>query len=139
MNTIILATDGSSHSDAAARYLVEGPLLNRDFTVHILHCEPDVTGDVKTFIGQADIDAWHHEESDRAMRSAVDILAAGNVAFECHELTGHAAEKIVEYAAKVNAAVIVMGSHHRSQLLDAVLRSTCGRIVQNAPCPVLLI
>jgi nucleotide-binding universal stress UspA family protein len=139
MNTILLATDGSSYSDAAARYLVGSSLLNRDFIVHVVHCEPDVTGDVQAFIGKAEIDAWHHEESGKAMKSAVDILTAGNVAFECHELTGHAAEKIVEYASKVEAAAIVMGSHHRGQLLDAVLRSVCGRIVQNAPCPVLLI
>lgn len=139
MNTIILATDGSSYSDAAARYLVGSPLLNRDFIVHVVHCEPDVTGDVQAFIGKADIDAWHHEESGKAMKSVVDILTAGNVAFERHELTGHAAEKIVEYAAKSGAAAIVMGSHHRGQFLDAVLRSVCGRIVATAPCPVLLI
>jgi nucleotide-binding universal stress UspA family protein len=39
----------------------------------------------------------------------------------------------------VNAAAIVMGSHRRAPVLDAVLRSVCGRIVANAPCPVLLI
>ncbi|MGE8612997.1 MAG: universal stress protein [Achromobacter veterisilvae] len=139
MNTIILATDGSSYSDAAARYLVGSPLLDRNFIVHVVHCEPDVTGDVQAFIGKAGIDAWHHEESGKAMKSAVDILAEGNVAFECHEFTGHAAEKIIDYAAKVNAAAIVMGSHRRAPVLDAVLRSVCGRIVANAPCPVLLI
>ncbi|MDT4827000.1 universal stress protein [Achromobacter agilis] len=139
MNTIIFATDGSSYSDAAARYLVGSSLLNRDFIVHVVHCEPDVTGEVQAFIGKAGIDAWHHEESGKAMKSAVDILTEGGVAFECHELTGHAAEKIIEYAGKVDAAAIVMGSHHRGQFVDAVLRSVCGRIVANAPCPVLLI
>ncbi|MGB3432820.1 universal stress protein [Achromobacter sp.] len=139
MNTIILATDGSSHSDAAARYLVESPLLNRNFTVHVLHCEADVTGDVKTFIGQADIDAWHHEESGKAMKSVIDILSAGNVSFERHELTGHTPDKIVAHAIKVGASVIVMGSHHRAPFLDALLGSVCARVVAHAPCPVLLV
>ncbi len=139
MNTIILATDGSSYSDAAARYLVGSSLLNRDFTVHVVHCASDVTGDVQAFVGKAEIDAWHHEESGKAMRSVVEILTAGKVAFECHELTGHAAEKIIEYAVKSRAEAIVMGSHHRGQLLDAVLRSVCGRIIADAPCPVLLV
>lgn len=139
MNTIILATDGSGHSDAAARYLVEGALLNRDFTVHVLHCEPDVTGDVKAFIGQADIDAWHHEESGKAMQSVVDILREGNIGFECHELTGHTPDKIVAHAVKVGAAAIVMGSHHRAPFLDALLGSVCARVIAHAPCPVLLV
>ncbi len=139
MNTIILATDGSSHSDDAARYLAGGPLLNRDFLVHVVHCEPDVTGEVKAFIGQADIDAWHHEESGKAMQSVVDILRAGKVGFECHELTGHTPDKIVEHAARVGAAAIVMGSHHRGPFLDALLGSVCARVVAQAPCPVLLV
>ena len=77
MNTIILATDGSTHSDEAARYLVASPLLSRDFVVHVVHCEPQVSGDVESFIGKAEIEAWHHEESGKAMRSVIDILRRG--------------------------------------------------------------
>jgi len=109
MNTIILATDGSLHSDAAARFLVESPLLNRDFVVHVVHCEPDVAGDVKSFIGKADIDAWHHEESGKAMQSVVD------------------------------AGAIVIGSHHHSPLINAIRGSVSGRILAHSPCPVMLV
>ncbi|EHK64112.1 universal stress protein [Achromobacter arsenitoxydans] len=139
MNTIILATDGSEHSDKAARYLVESPLLNRDFVVHVVHCEPDVGGDVKSFIGKADIDAWHHEESGKAMKSVVDILSAGSVGHECHELVGFTPEKIVEYAKQSGAAAIVMGSHHHSALLNLIRGSVSGRIMAHSPCPVLLV
>ncbi|MEN4921007.1 universal stress protein [Achromobacter spanius] len=139
MNTIILATDGSEYSDKAARYLVESPLLNRDFVVHVVHCEPDVGGDVKSFIGKADIDAWHHEESGKAMKSVVDILSAGAVGHECHELVGFTPEKIVEYAKQSGAAAIVIGSHHHSVLLNAIRGSVSGRIMAHSPCPVLLV
>ncbi len=139
MNTIILATDGSEYSDAAARFLVASPLLNRDFVVHVVHCEPDVAGDVKSFIGKADIDAWHHEESGKAMRSVVDILSAGNVGHECHELVGFTPEKIVEYAKKIDAGAIVIGSHHHSPLWNVIRGSVSGRILAHAPCPVMLI
>lgn len=139
MNTIILATDGSEYSNKAARYLVESPLLNRDFVVHVVHCEPDVGGDVKSFIGKTDIDAWHHEESGKAMKSVVDILTAGNVGFECHELVGFTPEKIVEYAKQAGASAIVIGSHHHSPLLNAIRGSVSGRILAHSPCPVLLV
>lgn len=139
MNTIILATDGSTYSDEAARYLVASPLLNRDFVVHVVHCEPDVSGDVQSFIGKAEIDAWHHEESGKAMRSVVDILRGGNVNYECHELTGFTPGKIVTYAESVNAACIVLGSHHRSPLVNALMGSVSGRILAHAPCPVLVV
>lgn len=139
MNTIILATDGSAYSDAAARYLVGNSLLNRDFIVHVVHCEPDVSGDVQSFIGKADIDAWHHEESGRAMKSVVNILQEGNVGFECHELIGFTPQKIAEYAKKSGASAIVIGSHHHSPLLNALRGSVSGRILEHSPCPVLLV
>lgn len=139
MNTIILATDGSEHSDAAARYLVDSPLLMRDFVVHVVHCEPDVGGDVKSFIGKADIDAWHHEESGKAMKSVVDILRGGNIGYECHELVGFTPDKIIEYAKKAGAAAIVIGSHHHSPLLNVIRGSVSGRILAHSPCPVLLV
>lgn len=139
MNTIILATDGSTHSDEAARYLVASPLLNRDFVVHVVHCEPQIREDVTAFFDKGEIDAWHHEQSDKAMRSTIEILRNGNINFECHELTGHTPGKIVEYAAHVQASAIVLGSHHRSPLINAVLGSVSGRILAHAPCPVLVV
>ena len=77
MNNIVLATDGSARSDAAARYLVESPLLNRDFTVHVVHCEPSVSGDVQTFVNHDDIEAWHREQNEKAMISVTNILRQG--------------------------------------------------------------
>ncbi len=139
MNTIVLTTDGSESSDAAARYLVENSLLNRDLMVHVVHCEPNVTGDVRAFVKKADIDAWHHAESKKAMQSVADILRAGNLAFECHELTGFTPERIVEYASEIGAAAIVMGSHHRNPFLSAIIGSVSGRVLAHSPCPVLLI
>lgn len=139
MNNIVLATDGSTYSDAAARYLVDNPLLNRDFTVHVVHCEPGVTGDVRSFVNHDEIAAWHHENSEKAMQSAIAILREGKVAVESHEFVGFAPERIVEYADTVKAAAIVMGSHHRGPFLDAIVGSVSGRVLAHAHCPVLLI
>ncbi|MFF7056660.1 universal stress protein [Achromobacter spanius] len=139
MNTIILATDGSTYSDEAARYLVATPLLNRDFIVHVVHCEPEVRGDVVSFIGKDEVDAWHHEEGDKAMRSVADILRHGNVNFECHEMTGFTPGKVVDYATRVKATAIVLGSHHRSPLMNALMGSVSSRIIAHAPCPVLVV
>ncbi|MNR49900.1 Universal stress protein family protein [compost metagenome] len=107
--------------------------------MHVVHCEPDVGGDVKSFIGKADIDAWHHEESGKAMKSVVNILREGNVGFECHELVGFTPEKIIEYAKQADASAIVIGSHHHSPLLNAIRGSVSGRILAHSPCPVLLV
>ena len=139
MNNIVLATDGSTYSDAAARYLVDNPLLKSDFTVHVVHCEPEVTGDVRSFVNHDEIAAWHQEESEKAMSSVTGILREGSLAVECHGLVGFAPERIVEYAGTVDAIAIVMGSHHRGPFLNAIIGSVSGRVLAHAHCPVLLI
>lgn len=139
MNNIVLATDGSTCSDAAARYLIDNPLLKRDLTVHVVHCEPEVSGDVRTFVSHDEIAAWHHDESLKAMRSVTEILRGGDLVVECHELVGFAPERIVEYADNVAAVAIVMGSHHRGAFLNAIIGSVSSRVLAHAHCPVLLI
>jgi nucleotide-binding universal stress UspA family protein len=139
MNNIVLATDGSARSDAAARYLVESPLLNRDFTVHVVHCDPSVGGDVRSFVSHDDVAAWHRDVNEKAMLSVTNILREANLVVECHGLVGHTAERIVEYADTIGAAAIVMGSHHRGPFLDVIIGSVSARVIIHAHCPVLLV
>lgn len=136
---IVLATDGSAYSDAAARCIASRQLLTQDITVHVLHCTPEVSGEVKTFLGKADLAAWHREESEKAMAPVVEILHNAGIPFEAHGLIGFAPERIVQYSRSVQAGAIVMGSHGRGAFVDAVLGSVANRVVARAECPVILV
>ncbi|MGC5887470.1 universal stress protein [Ralstonia pseudosolanacearum] len=136
---IVLATDGSADSDAAARCIADRNLLTQDVMVHVLHCTPNVSGEVEAFLGHADVAAWHREECDKAMASVVSILREAAVPFEAHGLVGFAPERIVQYSRSVQAEAIVMGSHGRGAFLDAVLGSVASRVVARAECPVVLV
>ncbi|SPA48124.1 universal stress protein [Cupriavidus taiwanensis] len=139
MTNIVLATDGSAFSDAAARFIAEGKLLQNGFTVHVVHVAPEVSGQVRAFVSKETIDDWHREASDKAMAAVCDILAAANVPFERHPLHGFAPERIVAYANSVDAAAIVMGTHGRGSFFDAVIGSVAGRVLAQAECPVVLV
>ena len=139
MPQIVLATDGSAFSDAAARFLADGKLLQTGFTVHVIHITPDVTGQVRAFVSKETIDAWHQEESGKAMASVCEILSAAKVRFEQHALHGFPPEKIVAYAKSVDAGAIVMGTHGRGSFLDAVIGSVAGRVLAHAGCPVIMV
>lgn len=136
---IVLATDGSAYSDAAARCIAGRKLLMPDIIVHVLHCTSDVSGEVKTFLGHADLAAWHQEESDKAMASVVAILRNAGIPFETHGLIGFPPARIVQYSRSVQAEAIVMGSHGRGAFVDAVLGSVANRVVARAECPVILV
>lgn len=139
MQNIVLATDGSAYSDAAARFVAGRELLREDVCAHVVHCVPEVSGEVKSYIDKDDIEAWHAEENAKLMKSVIDILQAGGVQTVCHGLVGFAPERIVAYAQSVDAEAIIMGTHGRGAFLDAILGSVASRVIAHAPCPVILV
>ncbi len=50
-------------------------------------------------------------------------------------LTGHPGRAITDFAAKVGADCIIVGSH-KPELMDFLLGSTADRVVRHAPCSV---
>ncbi|NYH98573.1 universal stress protein [Cupriavidus plantarum] len=139
MQNIILATDGSVHSDAAARSVASRTLLRGDFAVHVVHCMPELSGEIKRLVGRETIADWMADEGERNMRSAVTILRDADFKVECHVLVGFAPDRIVALAKELQAAAIVLGTHGRGAFLDAVIGSVATRVLAHAPCPVLLV
>lgn len=139
MANVVLATDGSVYSDAAAEWLAKGRLFREDLHVHVVHCMPDVSGEVKSYIGKGDLEAWHTEESARVMKSVIDILQNAGVPTVWQGLVGFAPKRIVAYARSINALAIVMGTHGRGAFLDAIVGSVASRVIAHTPCPVVLV
>ncbi len=54
------------------------------------------------------------------------------------DLEGYPADALVEYAQDVGAGLIVVGSRGRGDLASLVLGSTSHRVVNQAPCDVLI-
>lgn len=55
-----------------------------------------------------------------------------------HLAIGKPFERIVEFARTHNVDLIIMPTHGRSGLAHTLLGSTAERVVQHAPCPVLV-
>lgn len=54
-------------------------------------------------------------------------------------LVGHAATKIIEYAADHAVDLIVMGTHGRRALAHLLMGSVAERVIRGAPCPVFTV
>jgi len=82
----------------------------------------------------------------KLMERAVEGLAAeekrvrdAGIATDSATLVGRPDSEIVARAAETKADLIVMGTHGRSGLAHALLGSVAERVVQHAPCPVLIV
>ncbi len=136
---ILIATDGSEHSERAARIGIELAKLS---------------GGKVTAIYVADISRMAHLPDDMLLFSIRELLIKeGNEAVEFVEkLTGEAGvpfeklvvegipgEELLSYASKANINLIVMGNVGRTGLDKFLLGSVAEKVVRNSKIPVLTV
>lgn len=122
---IVLATDGSPHSAAAAE-------VARDVAIQ---CQMPVT------VVSATKKSHSAERKDEAQATVEKVTAALKAAgVDCDSLVaeGRPDEVVIETAASHKADLIVVGSHGRTGLSRLFLGSISERIMGQAQCPVLV-
>jgi nucleotide-binding universal stress UspA family protein len=67
------------------------------------------------------------------------ILSGHSVDARTVDIEGYPADELVDYAASVGADLLVVGSRGRGQLASLLLGSTSNRVVNHAPCDVLVV
>jgi len=123
---VLLATDGSSHSDAAA-----------DAAGHLAKQAGLPVTVVSVVTGSHN--AARRQEAQEAVAAKVVRLKNMGVAAEGKVLEGRPDEAIVKAAEDVGADLIVVGSHGRTGIAKVLLGSVAERVIGQAVCPVLVV
>jgi nucleotide-binding universal stress UspA family protein len=137
---LLLAVDGSSTSDNAARYLIGmvkelGPL-----EVHVVNVQPPVTYlELLTSAEQERIDHWSQRAGREASKSAQSLLDRAGIPYTLHIVAGYLGEAIVNVANEEGCDLIVMGTRGMSAIANLVLGSVAMRVIQLAEVPVMLV
>jgi nucleotide-binding universal stress UspA family protein len=86
------------------------------------------------------VDLETEEEAQAIVDAALEVLRKAGVEARGQVLSarGHIAEAILQAAQDADARFIVLGSRGMSRLHQIVIGSVAHKIVQLAPCPVLL-
>ena len=79
------------------------------------------------------------KEADEILKKAIEIV--GEIPGEIHTevLEGSPAEAILDVANTRKSDLIVMGSRGLGRLTGLLLGSQSQKVVQHAPCPVLIV
>ena len=134
---IILAIDGSEHSYRALEY-AKNSAQSLGGSLWLVHVFPHTS----------DLLGYEQYESLVARRTTVGqaILnearkRLGEISFDIHEelIEGPEAEAILNVAQIREADLIVMGTRGLGSLRGLLLGSVSNKVVQHAPCPVLLV
>jgi nucleotide-binding universal stress UspA family protein len=139
MNSVLVPVDGSECSLRAVRYLVDGWQEGRRPTLHLLNVQSALTGDVSQFVSRTDIKDYHKEMSAEALRPARALLDAAGIGYQEHAEVGHVPDLIVQCAERLRCDHIVMGTHGRSALADALAGSMTVKVLHLTRLPVVLV
>lgn len=122
---IMLAVDGSEHSEAAARLLNDLPLRQE--------------GSIAVVAVLVPRDASSHASLEQALEDTKQLLEGVKPAVKAELLIGYPAEQISEYAAENVPDLIVLGAKGRRATLGILLGGVVQQIVEYAEDPVLVV
>lgn len=144
---ILVATDGSDHAiDAAKRGLAVTAPADTVTLLCIVHTPTVISSGMESGFagGMATPEvvdaAWigAKEEADASLDRTVAALPEG-LNIERRVETGEPGLAIVAAAEEVGADAIIIGSRGRGAFKRALLGSVSTHVVNNAPCPVVVV
>jgi nucleotide-binding universal stress UspA family protein len=136
MKTILVGYDGTDPSKAALRRAAE---IAKAFgaAVHVTSVAPVLLGGPRS-MGPYD-PADPPSEHTKQLEEAKAILEGEGIAAELDPAHGDAADAILDVADRVQADMIVLGSHERSLIEHALGMSVSGTVSRKAHRDVLIV
>jgi nucleotide-binding universal stress UspA family protein len=136
--TIICATDFSACSRTATQ-LGAALARRKGDTLLLLHVlEPLPVDPVGAGISLADWEDEMYTSAQKEIDRQADELRKSGLTAESRVAQGFAPAVVLEAAHAPDASLIVVGSHGRKGVARLILGSCAEKIVQSAPCPVLV-
>lgn len=137
ISRILFATDGSVHARKALDWVTDIAERRRAQVIIVSAFEP-ISRDLGSPYRE-ELMARRPAESQAIAVDAARVLEQNGIVHEEEILEGPAAEAILSVARARRCDLIVMGSRGRTRLEAALLGSVSHRVVQEAPCPVLIV
>ena len=134
---ILHANDGSDHAFKALALALEIARQNKS-ELHMISVEevdymPEFIEEVRQEAGTAARRFHAVLQRARAMAEQHDVK------LQTHIVAGHPVRDIVQLAASLKAELLVIGATGHSALYERMIGGRADRIVQIAPCPVLVV
>ncbi|MDH4228377.1 MAG: universal stress protein [Nitrospirota bacterium] len=139
--TILVPTDFSEPSERVWQHAAALAKLCGARLMLLYVAEPVMShyGVVGLIPSVTELEAQHDIASRLKLKELVDSGKEQGVKVESRVAQGKPWRAIVETAQEIGADLVVMGTHGRTGLSYEAIGSTAERVVQGAPCPVLVV
>lgn len=139
MKAVLVAVDGSAYSDLAVQHALELVASGFAAELHLLNVQPNLGGSVAAFVAREQIDAHQREEGRKALASAIEIARKAAVPAKVHIGVGRQGEIVADFAKKVGAGLVVLGTRGHTGLAGVLLGSVAQDVIAHSNVPVTLV
>ncbi len=142
---ILIATDGSKHSEKAAEKGLEMARLSRGKVTALYVADTRryvVPGDLSSNMADdmiRDMKSSALAEGESAIKRIEKMAKEAGVPFEGKVIEGHPADDILKFADSAKIDLIVMGGIGKSGLEKFLLGSVAEKVVRNSKIPVMVV
>ena len=136
-NKILVGLDGS----AASQHALDRALALAELTgggVTAVSVEEKLPAYAATVGEVTDEEAFKSSYFQKLQEEARGLAGARGVRFDARIVSGHAADQLIRSAQTGGHDLVVLGHTGHSRLHHLLLGSTADRVVEHAPCPVLV-
>lgn len=139
MKAILVAVDGSAYSDRATQHAIDLIASGCAAELHLINVQHGVSGAVAAFVSRDQIDAHHREEGEKSLASAVAIAKKASLAAKTHIGVGRQGEIVADFAKKLDAGLVVIGTRGHTGLAGVLLGSVAQDVIAHSKVPVTLV
>lgn len=139
LKAILVAVDGSEYSDRATQHALDLVGSGAVTELHLLNVQPSLGGAVSSFVPRNQIESYHREEGEKALASAVAIAGKAGVPAKTHIGVGRQGEIVADYARKLGAGLVVIGTRGHTGLAGVLLGSVAQDVIAHSQVPVTLV
>lgn len=137
---ILLAVDGSAYTRKMLDYVCSNRALfdpSHDYV--LLNTQPPLPPHVKSAVGSATVQDYHHDEAEKVLQPALAALEGAGLKAVSQWKVGPAGETIAAFAKDDKFDMVIMGSHGHGSLARLVMGSVTTEVLARCGVPVLLI
>jgi nucleotide-binding universal stress UspA family protein len=141
MHKLLVAIDGSDHSQRALGYALKLAKENSAVELHILTVqpEPNVYGEIQVYITHERMAQLQRQHSEDMLAPALQVATTAGVPHTGEIVVGDAASMIAKRAEEIGCDGIIMGTQGRNAIGSALMGSVALKVVHLTKLPVTLV
>jgi nucleotide-binding universal stress UspA family protein len=138
--TMLVAVDGSEHSENAVRHALDMARRVGDARILLVNVQPPaMSGEVSNLVTAEEVIDQHTEAGRLVLAPAQAMIEQSGVAYETEIAIGRPAESIVDCANRRGCDAIVMGASSHGPVRSLVLGSVAAKVAHMAEVPVTVV